>query len=175
MYAFIQKNLITVSLLLSVFPGISWADRVDVPVYVEESLGPNWQSMTIGTTSTSTSGMVPPVAHGTRSIAIGNNAVAGTEIEKPQVGEAIAIGSKANATKSSLWQLVLTPTPLAGGASSSGATIYGPYTENLWAPDRPGCLSGFNCLRNRFCCNWQPHAIRWGVVAGSGLYRFCER
>lgn len=94
-----RKNLITVSLLLSVFPGISWADRVDVPVYVEESLGPNWQSMTIGTTSTSTSGMVPPVAHGTRSIAIGNNAVAGTEIEKPQVGEAIAIGSKANATK----------------------------------------------------------------------------
>lgn len=170
-----RKNLITVSLLLSVFPGISWADRVDVPVYVEESLGPNWQSMTIGTTSTSTSGMVPPVAHGTRSIAIGNNAVAGTEIEKPRWVKRSPLAPRQMLQKSSLWQLVLTPTPLAGERRHRGRRYTARTRKNLWAPDHPECLSGFNSLRNRFCCHWQPHAFRWGVVAGSGLHRPCER
>ncbi|WP_157897021.1 hypothetical protein, partial [Escherichia coli] len=95
-----RKNLITVSLLLSVFPGVSWAELVDVPVNVEKGYTDNWQSMTIGVTSPEYGGQVqPPVARGNRSIAIGNNSSAGAAMTRPSVGEAIAIGSKANATK----------------------------------------------------------------------------
>ena len=95
-----RKNLITVSLLLSVFPGVSWAELVDVPVNVEKGYTDNWQSMTIGVTSPEYGGPVqPPVARGHRSIAIGNNSSAGAAMTRPGVGEAIAIGSKANAAK----------------------------------------------------------------------------
>lgn len=100
-----KKNLITVSILLSISSFLTYANLVEVPVYVEETMGPDWQSMTIGTTETRLQGNgvsfdhVPPVAKGRRSIAIGTSAVAGDQMTSFLTGEAIAIGSKANAAK----------------------------------------------------------------------------
>ncbi|EOO9830191.1 YadA-like family protein [Escherichia coli] len=96
-----KMNKVTLAITVLFFSRVGWSDnRVDVPVYVDEdNLGQNWQSLTIGSHSVSQAGMTPPVAIGNRSIAIGNNAKAGEDITKFRVGEAIAVGSEANASK----------------------------------------------------------------------------
>ncbi|MDS1510356.1 hypothetical protein QPL38_22825, partial [Escherichia coli] len=96
-----KMNKVTLAITVLFFSRVGWSDnRVDVPVYVDEdNLGQNWQSLTIGSHSVSQAGMTPPVAIGNRSIAIGNNAKAGGDITKFRVGEAIAVGSEANASK----------------------------------------------------------------------------